>query len=207
VDPLHASQAPIESLTVAQRLNRFYTAQEQAEEREAEAARYQREAAIEAFSQAREQRQRIERYMRGYTTEEMTAWRTEQQQIREAKIAELERELGRLKGLPDPDLPVQRSANPWREEPVESLLERAKAAGDDPYMKRAVERFDLEREAERSRRADAEISRLEQAVNGGTVTRQAEVDRMMAAGFSRDTAELAATPYGQAPGDTGYISR
>jgi hypothetical protein len=161
-------QAPIESLSVPQRVKAYLERQEAAEEREAEAARYQRQAEAEAFAMHQEQRRRIERYVQGHTTEELTAWRTEQRQIREAKINELEEQLRRLKGLPDPDLPVQRSASAWVQEPIESLLHRANNIPGAEVVARMVERFDLEREAARSRQADAEISRLEQVVNGGT---------------------------------------
>jgi hypothetical protein len=171
---MNSMRAPIESLSVPERLNRYYTAQEEAENREAEAARYQREAEREAWAMQQEARQRIQRYVRGYTDEELAQQESERQQFKQARITELEEQLRRLRGEPDPDKKVTRSATAFTTEPVESLLARAKAAGDNPFMRRQVEMFDLQREAARSRQAQAEISRLEQAVNGGTVTRRCD---------------------------------
>jgi hypothetical protein len=182
MDPLNDLRAPIESLSAPQRVKMFLERQEQQEEQERAAAAYQREAEAEAFTMQTIARQRIEKYVQGHTSEELAEWKRERQQLRDAKIAELEEQLRRLKGLPDPDLPrMQRSANPWREEPVESLLARSKAVGEDPFMRRMVERFDLEQEAARSRRAQAEISRADadaraEAVYGGTITRQCDTE-------------------------------
>jgi hypothetical protein len=182
VDPLNDLRAPIESVSTPERMRRFFCAQEQAEEREAEAARYQREAEAEAFTMQTIARQRVEKYLMGHTSEELASWKREQLEVREAKIAEHEDALRKLRGLPDPDLPrVQRSANPWREEPIDSLLYRAKNVPGAEFMARQVERFDLEREAARSRRAQAAIARADadaraEAVYGGTITRQCDTE-------------------------------
>jgi hypothetical protein len=180
VDPLNDSRAPIQSLSVPQRLKMFYEQQEAAEEREAEAARYQREAEAEAFTMQTVARQRAELYLTGHTTEELTAWRNEQRATRDAKIAELERELGRLKGLPDPDLPrMARSASLWSKQapaapsdPVEALLHRANNVPGAEFMRRQVEQHDARQEAARQVSRQAEIEWLEMQVK-----REAEADR------------------------------
>jgi hypothetical protein len=170
---MDSMRAPIQSVPVTERLRRYYCAQEDAENREAEAAAYAKAAEREAWAMQQEQRRRIQRFVRGYTDEELAQQESERQQLKQARITELEEQLRRLRGEPDPDKKVTRSATPFTTEPVESLLARAKAAGDNPFMRRQVEMFDLEREAARSRQAQAEISRLEAAA-GGTVTRRCD---------------------------------
>jgi hypothetical protein len=172
---LDAMRLPIESLSVPERLNRYYSAQEAAEEREREAARYQKEAEREAWAMNEEARRRIQRFVQGHTDEELAAWRNEQRQTREAKIAELECELGRLKGLPDPDLPVQRSAARPDSAEAQLALDARHAPGRE-FMRRMVADDDQRRELARSRKAQAELARLEQAANGGAVTRRCDTE-------------------------------
>jgi hypothetical protein len=159
---LDASRLPIEDLTLPQRVARFWTQQEAEEDRQAEAKRYQRQAELEAHLMQVEARQRLERYMTGHTSEQLAEWKRQQTQERDAKIEQLERELARLKGLPDPDLPVMRSAPHAAETQTEALLARSREISADPFMRAQVAAFDARQESIRRAGRQDEIRKLEQ---------------------------------------------
>jgi hypothetical protein len=168
---LDASRLPIEDLTLPQRVARFWTQQEAEEDRQAEARRYQRQAELEAHLMQTEARQRLERYMTGHTSEQLAEWKRQQTQERDARIEQLERELARLRGLPDPDLPQLGRAQSQPTE-TEALIARSREVSSNPLVLRMVREFDERQELRRSRERQAEIRRLEQAVSG-----QAEITR------------------------------
>jgi hypothetical protein len=147
-------------------------AQEQAE---AEAKRQEAIEAVEYRAMVQEMVERSEIARMGHSTRELLEFNAQREAERKERVAALEAELRKLKGEPDPDK-VTRSATPFTQEPIESLLHRATHIPGHEFMRRQAEMFDLEREAARSRQAQAEISRLERAVNGGTVTRHCDTE-------------------------------
>jgi hypothetical protein len=167
MDPLLAAQAEIASLGPLQRVQAIMLKQEAEENRQAEAARYERIARAEAVQMATYQRQRIERYQQGHTSEELAAENARREEIREAKIEEHLRELRRLDparfgdGVRRARGPVQDTGRP-----------PAMLARDREFMLDQVRRYSERREnTERLRRQQA-IARLErQASSGGTITR------------------------------------
>jgi hypothetical protein len=161
---LDASRLPIEDLPLPQRVARFWTQQEAEEDRQAEAKRYQRQAELEAHLMQVEARQRLERYMTGHTSEQLAEWKRQQTQERDARIEQLERELHRLRGLPDPDLPVMRSAPHAAETQTDALLARGREISADPFMRAQVAAFDVRQETIRRAERQAEIRHVEQLV-------------------------------------------
>ena len=147
MNPLARMQGEIASLSVPERARQAMLREEAAEDRQAEAARYERIARAEAIQMQMAQRQRIERYQQGYTSEEMAAWEAEREELRRGRIAELEAELKRL--APDHPYFVRRSAG-WFATGAKLAEMKAAAEQNRQIVARAQLQLRAEEELRRS---------------------------------------------------------
>lgn len=122
--------------------------QEQQEAVRAEAQRQERQWAAEAAAQVAEAQRRAQIWSRGYSDAELQAYEAQREQVRRAKIQELEDQLDRLD-------PQRRQARQLREQRATSRAADERAAREieamrsDPVITRAIE-------ARRSRLSDHE---------------------------------------------------
>ena len=128
------------------------------EERQRQNDLAERRNQAEATLMGRMAQDRLQLAVRGYTDDQLAAYNAERKAVRDERIAQLEAELDHL----DPArarVKAQRS----REAQDAVTLARARAAGQDEYMRREVQRFDArqaDRGAELARKRQDELSRL-----------------------------------------------
>jgi hypothetical protein len=155
-------------------------AAERAEQAEADQKRLEAAERAEFGLLVREAAERAEISRQGYSNRELAEYNQRQAAEKRERIDQLERELRRLRGQPDPDKPVARSAS--RQSETDRLLARARQMDSDGVMRRMVEELHQRQAARASAIRRSQADELERPIGRGD---QATIRRVCGeAGFT-----------------------